>query len=142
VTDKRSCLLELTNIGIAVERRTFFTRTYDEDVTKWIFSSSVIFCAKTTRELLNFVTSLLSEVWRWVSLQSQPGPDGIHEGKVTLCLGTKITWVMLGRITLKHTAFLHVGPPLRWQSTTRGTQFCASKRINCIVQSWLWNKLL
>lgn len=102
------------------------------------FASSVIFCPKTTRELLNFVTSL-SEVWRWVSLQSQPGPNGIHEGKVTLRLGTKIAWVLLGRITLKRTA---VGPPLRWQSTTWGTKFCASKWINFILQSWLWNKYL
>jgi len=35
-TDIQSCLLELTNTGIAVERRALFTRTYDEDVTKWI----------------------------------------------------------------------------------------------------------
>jgi hypothetical protein len=78
------------------------------------FSSSATLCVKT-RKLLSFVTALLSEVWRWVSLQSLPGPSGIHEGKVTLRLGTKVTWVMLGRITLNHTDVLHLDPPLRWQ---------------------------
>jgi hypothetical protein len=62
MTDIWSLVLELTNIGITVERLTFFARTYDKGHDKINFSSSVPFFAKTTRQLLNFVTSLLSEV--------------------------------------------------------------------------------